>query len=249
MRIGIMQSYFFPYIGYFQAIHAVDQYHLYEHFNYIKDGWMHRNRIQGSNKSPFYFSVPVTGRSSHRRISEIKLVEGSFWRRKLKTALTLNYRAAPFFEETYAVVEPLLENQLPTLHEYNSAIIRGICNHLNIQTRIVSEHTHYLELETALEQRNESAVAGDEPSKKVHRVLQICLEEEATTFVNAIGGAELYDKAQFAEAGVDLRFVKTLPVSYQQSGDEFQPNLSILDVLMFCGREGAGQLLKQYELV
>jgi len=143
----------------------------------------------------------------------------------------------------------LLETQEPSLHCYNAAIIRSICNHLEINTPIVSNNTNYLELEAALDRDFDSSVAEGGEVKKVHRVLQICREEGATMFVNAIGGTDLYREAQFTEAGIDLRFVKTLPHSYQQFGDDFLPNLSILDVLMFCGRDGTRRLLQQYELI
>lgn len=249
MRIAIMQAYFFPYLGYFQAIEAVDKYLLYENLNYIKDGWMHRNRIQGRNPSPFYFSVPVVGKSSNRKISDIQLAEASAWRRKLKNALALNYRGAPHFEETFALVEPLLEARVPTLHGFNSAIIRKLCEHLEIQTHLVADNAKYLDFEDVLDQESESLESEGGNAKKVRRVLHICREEGASMFVNAIGGTELYREAQFEEAGIDLRFVKTLPHSYQQFGDRFLPNLSILDVLMFCGREGTQQLLQLCELI
>jgi hypothetical protein len=40
MKLAIMQPYFFPYIGYYQAINAVDKYILYDNLNFIKEGWI-----------------------------------------------------------------------------------------------------------------------------------------------------------------------------------------------------------------
>ena len=37
MKLGIMQPYFFPYIGYFQLINAVDTFVVYDDVNYIKN--------------------------------------------------------------------------------------------------------------------------------------------------------------------------------------------------------------------
>lgn len=45
MKIGIMQPYFFPYIGYWQLIHAVDVFVIYDDGKMITNGWIHRNRI------------------------------------------------------------------------------------------------------------------------------------------------------------------------------------------------------------
>lgn len=249
MRLAIMQAYFFPYIGYFQAIDAVDKYLLYENLDYIKDGWMHRNRIQGKNEAPFYFATQVTGKSSNRRISEIALVEAPAWRRKLKNALALNYRGAAFFEETFALVEPLLDNPEQSLHGYNAIIIRGLCKHLGIETPIVSDNQKYLVLEQELDAEEEHAPEGLDPVKKVRRVLRICKEEGAAMFVNAIGGTSLYREEAFHKEGLALRFVQTEALHYSQFHEPFTPHLSILDVLMFCGREGTRELLKRYSLV
>ena len=45
MKIGIMQPYFFPYIGYWQLLNLVDEYVIYDDVNYIKRGWINRNNI------------------------------------------------------------------------------------------------------------------------------------------------------------------------------------------------------------
>ena len=45
MKLGIMQPYFIPYIGYWQLMNAVDKYIVYDDVNFIKGGWINRNRI------------------------------------------------------------------------------------------------------------------------------------------------------------------------------------------------------------
>lgn len=248
MRLAVNHAYFFPYLGFFQAIEAVDRFLLYEHFDYIKDGWMHRNRLQGRNHSLFQIAAHVSGRSSHRKISEIKLVDARGWRNKLKKSLVQNYRGASFFEETYPLAESLIDVPAETLHDFNAETIRGICQHLQIQTEIISRNDVYLDMENALAEE-ESANKDAALSPKGQRLLHICRQEGASMYVNAIGGAKLYQDAPFTEAGIDLRFVKSLPHAYSQFGESFVPNLSILDVLMFCGRDGTRKLLQKYELV
>ena len=247
MRLAVNHAYFFPYLGYFQAIAAVDRYLLYEHFDYIKDGWMHRNRLQGRNHAPFQFTAHVSGRSSHRRISEMKLIETRGWRRKLKKSLVQNYRGASHFEETYAMAEVWIDTPEDTLHGFNAATIDGICRHLGVDTEIVRRNEGYLELEQALEAERKDSDSG--LPAKVRRLLTMCAREGATTYVNAIGGTGLYREEWFREVGVDLRFLRTELVPYPQFHEPFTPNLSILDVLMSCGREGTRKLLNCYRLV
>ena len=42
MKLAIMQPYFFPYLGYFQLLRAVDKFVIYDDVNFIKRGWIHR---------------------------------------------------------------------------------------------------------------------------------------------------------------------------------------------------------------
>ena len=43
--LALMQPYFLPYLGYWQLLAAADQFVLYDEVNYIKGGWINRNRI------------------------------------------------------------------------------------------------------------------------------------------------------------------------------------------------------------
>ena len=72
MKIGIMQPYFVPYIGYWQLMNAVDKYVIYDDVNYIKGGWINRNRILVDGQ-PHYFNLPVLGASSNKKINEIQV--------------------------------------------------------------------------------------------------------------------------------------------------------------------------------
>ena len=93
-----------------------------------------------------------------------------------------------------------------------------------------------------------SDLLKDNTLKGADKVKHICNLLHADTYYNAIGGKELYDKLDFAEQGVDLKFVQTLPIQYKQFNNVFQPNLSLIDVLMFNSREDVNQLLTQYSL-
>ena len=70
MKVGIMQPYFLPYIGYWQLMNAVDRYVIYDDVNFIKGGWIHRNRILLGGEAK-YINVPMLGASSFKKINEI----------------------------------------------------------------------------------------------------------------------------------------------------------------------------------
>ena len=79
--------------------------------------------------------------------------------------------------------------------------------------------------------------------------MEINKKLNSTIYINAIGGQELYDKDVFLDSGIELKFIKTLPYEYKQFNNEFVPNLSIIDILMFNSKEEVNLLLNKYELV
>ena len=85
--------------------------------------------------------------------------------------------------------------------------------------------------------------------KKVQRILKICSQEHADTYINARGGVALYDRAVFEQYGIRLLFNIPSPLEYRQLSPVFTPDLSVIDVLMNCGRQGTRALLDQYDLV
>ena len=71
MKLGIMQPYYLPYIGYWQLLNAVDKYVIYDDVNFIKGGWINRNRIL-NNGVVQYFNVPMIGSSPFKLINQIE---------------------------------------------------------------------------------------------------------------------------------------------------------------------------------
>lgn len=255
MKLAIMQPYFMPYIGYFQAIAAVDKYILYSNLNFIKEAWMNRNRLLLKDGRIYQFTVPLLHKSSNQMIREVRIDNSKPWARNLLLTIASNYNKAPYYAETYPLVEKLLNRRYEYLYELNAACVMEIAEHLGIRTEIEYDNSRFLDMEEDLS-TIESLGYGrfpymekTSPIKKTARVIEMCRREGARTFINAIGGQALYDKHEFAEYGIDLLFVKTGDISYPQHNGFQEPGLSILDVMMFNGREGTKELLKNYTLV
>ena len=104
MKLGIMQPYFFPYIGYWQLLNAVDTYVVYDDVTFIKGGWIHRNRIQINGQAQF-INVQMEGASSFRRICDIGVNPDLRWRKKLLQTLSMAYHRSPHYKETFPLVE------------------------------------------------------------------------------------------------------------------------------------------------
>ena len=72
MKIGIMQPYFFPYIGYFQLLNMVDKYLVFDDGQYAKNKWAYRNKIL-INGAPGYFRVTLLKANPAQQFNEIRI--------------------------------------------------------------------------------------------------------------------------------------------------------------------------------
>ncbi len=255
MKLAIMQPYFMPYIGYFQAIKAVDKYILYGNVSFIKKGWINRNQIAMKNGTLLSISVPLNHKSSNSLISDIQIDNQQKWQNKMLKAIYMNYKGAKAFDEVYQLLENILAVSHDRIFDLNVYSIISIARFLDIRTEIVCNNTIYdtLEDDLLLWEKGDYSVFPDlkklQPIKKVARILQMCKMEKADTYVNAIGGQELYNKNEFREYNIDLKFLKTNDLFYKQFGNSYLPNLSIIDVMMHNGKENTLHLLNEYTLV
>jgi hypothetical protein len=248
VKLAIMQPYFFPYLGYFQLIHATDRFILYDNLYYIKKGWINRNRILEINRGPVFWGVNVQTKSSYTKIREIRIDHTTQWQKKVIKQVYYNYKRSRFFNEVFPIIETTINEDYEFLTDLNEISIKRVAIFLDISTEIVREHLRYETLEQELALTDYSRVKNGE-DRKSKRIISICKNEQADIYINLPGGQGLYDKKTFAEAKIDLQFIKTLPYSYHQNADTFYSDLSIVDVLMHCGKEGTKRLLTQYELI
>ena len=232
MKLAIMQPYFFPYIGYFQLIASVDLFIVYDNIKYTKKGWINRNRFLLHGKDPM-FSVPLKNDSDSLEVCERELA-ANFNRDKLLNQFKDAYRRAPYFEQTFPLIEQIVRNKDANLFRFLHHSLIKTCEHLNITTEI----------------RISSDIAIDQSLKNQDKVLALCAAVGASTYVNAIGGLELYSKTAFHEKGIDLKFIQSKPFEYPQFGGEFVPWLSIIDVMMFNSKEAINLAINEnYNLV
>jgi hypothetical protein len=243
MKLAIMQPYFFPYIGYFQLMDCVDKIILYDYVNYIKKGWINRNRILELNKGDVYIQIPVKDASSYKKIVEIEIDHRSSCQKKLINQLYHNYKRTPYFKEIISSIEQIFTIEFKSLAVLNFETIKIIASLLEITSEIEYGSNAYLNIEKQLLTDNYSI------DIKSQRVLSICKSVSATTYINPIRGINLYSKELFREYGVDLFFLKTKEYSYPQNSEKFIPHLSILDVLFNCGIENTKLLIKNFELL
>ena len=246
MRIGIMQAYFFPYIGYFQLIDSTDKFIIYEHVGFRKGSWVTRNRIldKGENK-PTYINLSVSKKSTKEIVSKVELTHREERKKAIEDLIFYNYKKAPYFKEIFSPVKELLHSTETNLHNYNAIITKNICELLGINTKILYKNKECLSIEEGLE---ESAKKTGN-STMTQRVIDLCKYHNARHYINPIGGTELYNKDDFRASDLDISFINSIPFSYPQFKAPFVPGLSIIDVMMHTGLDGTKEVLKNYSLI
>jgi hypothetical protein len=215
VKIAIMQPYFLPYIGYFQLIAAVDIFIVYDNIKYTKKGWINRNRMLQNGKD-IVFSLPLKNDSDYLDVRDRELAR-DFNRSKLLNQMVAAYRHAPYYSQTIPLIEAIVSHPPENLFRFIYHSIALVCLHLGLST----------------EMRISSDVPIDHSLKSQDKVLALCHRLGATTYINSIGGIDLYSREAFAAQGVELKFLKSKPFAYAQFGSAFVPWLSIVDVLMF----------------
>jgi hypothetical protein len=232
MKLAIMQPYFLPYIGYFQLINATDKFIIFDDVNYIKKGWINRNRILLNGKE-YLFTIPLENASQNKLINEIDHSPGSAWKVKLLKTFHSSYNKAPMFTEVYPMLEKIIDFENSHLSTFISNSIVQICNYLKIKTHIVLSSSQY----------DTTRLKGQE------KILEICRKEHAGVYINPVGGFAIYQREAFNKEKVKLSFLNSKPIIYKQFGSDFIPFLSIIDVMMFNNKEKILGFLSEYELI
>lgn len=229
MKLGIMQPYFMPYIGYFQLMKAVDKYVVYDDVNYIKGGWANRNHILINGEKEM-FTVTLQKASPNKLFNEI--VIGDDFKKLMKT-LQMNYSRAINFDQTMVLMERIISFPNKQLAVFIANSFREILSYLSVETEILMS----------------SEIPKDNSLRGKDKIIQICEILGADTYYNAVGGKNLYDQEEFREHGITLNFVDSLPQVYSQLHTrEFVSGLSMIDVLMNNTKDKVNSLLESYQI-
>jgi hypothetical protein len=223
MRLGIMQPYFFPYLGYFDLINRVDRWIIFDTAQYIRHGWVNRNRILHPTEGWQYILVPLVKHSRDSAINDVQTKDPSEWRPRILGQISHYRKRAPYFPQTYRLVEECLGTDQQNLAQLNAIILIKVCAYLGI----AFNYTLFSEMNLTI---GPVVTPGD-------WALRISEAIKADEYLNPPGGEDLFDRAQFAAAGIRLRIQETFEFSYACPGYKFEPNLSVVDALMWNSPE------------
>jgi len=229
MRLAIMQPYFFPYIGYWQLLNLVDLFVIYDDVNFIKKGYINRNSILINGKAQL-INLELVGASQNKLINEIHVGKN---KKKLLKTIELNYKKAPYFDNAFAIIHDILENDEENLAKFIGYSLQKISGYIGITTEFIYS----------------SNIENKDNKRSQDRIIQIASMTNASHYINPRGGMELYDKKTFLNNNIDLSFIESIPIKYKQFNNTFEPNLSIIDVMMFNKKTEINAALLGYKLI
>lgn len=233
MKVGIMQPYIFPYIGYWQLIHAVDRFVILDDVNYIMRGYINRNSIL-LNGQPYRFIIPIKKASQNKLIMDTQLSFDKDKKSEFLMTIQNAYKKAYYYEPVMSLITEIINNQETDLTKFIQFSIEKIMEYLHIHTELFVS----------------SELKKNQELKAEERIIEICKRLNADIYINPCGGRKLYKHSNFEQKGMKLLFLDTKSecITYSQKQVGFIKNLSIIDIMMFNDVKTIWKFLKGYEL-
>lgn len=236
MKLALHQPYFFPYIGYFAILKNVDIYVHSDTMQYIRHGWINRNRILTDNCDWKYIVVPIKKQEYTVKINEVQIDYSQNWQKKILGQIGNYKKNAPFYHEIKEIISEVIEKKYDNIADLNISSVNKVLDYLDIK-----KDTYRL---SELEIKDEKVEEPDEWGIIVAKTF-----DGVTEYWNAPGGKEFYNVEKYNKNGLKISFINTRLNEYpQKRGKEFVPGLSIIDVMMYNSPEKILEMLNCYDI-
>jgi len=211
--VGMTQSNYIPWKGYFDYINSVDEFYFYDDVQYTKQDWRNRNMIKSPDGTE-WLSVPVGSKRS-RLIYEVEITQHN-WQRSHWGKITQYYKDAPYFKmykEFFA--EIYLKNTWTNLSDMNQTIIKKIAKEL-------------LGITTKFDDSRRFKLSGT----KAERYIPLLKEVGCTTFLSGPSAKNYLTEETMEKEGIKLEWMnyEGYP-EYHQLYPPFEHRVSIIDLI------------------
>lgn len=221
MRVGVIQSCYFPWRGYFDFIRSVDLFVIYDDTQYSRGSWRNRNKLKMPNGTK-WFTVPVIHETLEQRIEEVRINDLIPWREKHLNQLEENYRRAPYYFDAKELMRSVLMEKYELLSGLNVASLAKVCEYFGIRTPICRS--------------SDFAARGS----GTERLIALLRELKATTYLSGPAAREYIHERLFFDAGIELEYKTYQYAPYPQLWGAFDGAVSVLDLIANCGPKSVG---------
>jgi hypothetical protein len=235
MKLGIMQPYFFPNIGHFSLISATDKWIVFDSVQFIRHGWIERNRILKPSEDWQYIGVPLEKHSRDILIKDIVVNNNEDWKTKILRQLEHYKKRAPYYSDVLFFLNESFNFNTSSIVSLNAHFLKCTCDYVGLDF----DYKIFSESQIEIDPIN---CAGD-------WALNISKALGAEHYINPIGGRDLFDLNKFKENGIAINFLQPKPLEYSQRRPVFESNLSIIDAMMFNSKIQIREMINQYDIV
>jgi hypothetical protein len=214
--VAVHQPQYLPWIGYFDKMRRADVFCYLNDVQYKKNEWQNRNRIKTAQDWQ-WLTVPVCYRFPEK-INAVRINNTTNWSKKHLQALKTNYNRAPYFKAYISIFEDIFSRKWEFLSELNTHLIERLKDTLQMQEKKTTVSSELM--------------LREDPTD---RLIDICKALGADTYLAGRGGADYMDATRFAKNGLKVLIQDFKYPVYPQLFKDFQPHLSIVDLLFNCG--------------
>lgn len=216
MKVGVWQSNYIPWKGYFDYINRVDVFCFYDEVQYTKNDWRNRNQIYGKDKL-FWLTIPVENKYTKQKISEVPIQNNKILNNHFKS-IQQSYSKSPFKNSILELIYDLYHPNSPlTLSELNHSLLKLICKYIGIKTKFVNSKDYELK------------------NTRMDRLIYLLTQLKSTTYLSGLNAKNyiMGNESKFLDKNINLEWIEYGPyVPYKRNGDKFNDHVSIIDLLM-----------------
>ncbi len=235
MKLGIMQPYFFPSIRYFALMHITDHWIFFDTPQFVRHSWMDRNRILKPQEGWQYIRVPLLSHHQKTPLNKIRIDNAQAWQQTILSQFGHYKRIAPYYNEVMDLLNDLFAKRFDQLSDLNIESLKRSCSYIGIDLK-----------SDTFSRMNLTIPMVEKPDEWA---LYICKAMNYNEYINALNGLSFFDRGKFEKQGISIKFLSYTNVPYQQNRQEFVPDLSILDLMMFLKPDEIMEMLESYELI
>jgi len=216
VKVGLIQSNFIPWKGYFDFIDDVDLFIYHDDLQYTKGDWRNRNKIK-TEKGTSWITVPVLYKNTHQLICDTNIDYSQDWISKIISKIQHNYKRSPFFDVYANDFFSIFKNKFLTISELNIHINDWIMKILGINTNIKISYDL------------------NPVGNKTDRIIDILLKVGADRYLSGPSAINYLESDKFLNFGIALEFKSYEYMEYPQQFGKFEPNVTILDLIFNVG--------------
>lgn len=225
MILSAHQLNYLPYPGLLSKINSSDKFIYLSQIQFEKKSWQSRNRIFNNNRD-FLLSIPIIDKNVKQLIADVKINNKINWKKKHLKNIESGYNKTKHYKKYIVFFREFYEKNWTNLAEINEYFLKYILNELDIKTEVISDKKYNFS------------------EKKNNFIIEMCKYFKADKYLSNKGSEKYIDLELFKKNKIDHYFVNYKNVDYRKNNNPYQFNLSVIDMLFYCGSKESSKIIK-----